>query len=285
MRYASICVAIFTLAGGTPPVSRACGQDLRRDEQNAEREREPPRKSPPPTDAVVDIEKPAASGASSVLSANAELMDRLLITSAQETMRAQKFVGAAGIAGGAILLGLGGWRLAEDPPQTQFTRGLGVMFTTLGAVDFTTGIFVLRRISQEKRRLDRWERAKADGITELELARVEGELLTSSETREGGRMLVRWNGLTHALAGVVVIALTPVPDNSLADRVSGWTIGGIFIASGAVAFGMSFRPTSSEVAWKAYQAGKVTATGRQFSWQMSPSISRHSIGLGLSGAF
>ena len=173
----------------------------------------------------------------------------------------------------------------EDQPQNQFTRGLGVMFMTLGAVDLATGIFAATRVPHEKRRLERWEKVREDGITELELARTEGELLSSAETREGERLLVRWNGLTHALAGVLVLAFAPLPNNSQTDRVSAWIIGGLFIGTGMSAFGLSFRPTPSEAAWKEYQANKVSGSGQQVSWRMSPSISRHGFGLGLSGTF
>lgn len=259
MRDASVWIVTCALAAGALPASVAWAQDMVPDEE------------PSPT--------PAA------LSANAHLMDRLLITATEKTIRERKFTAAAGITGGTILLGIGAWRLIEDDPQTEFSRGLGVMFMTLGAFDLTTGIFAATRVPHEKRRLERWEKVRKDGITELELARTEGELLSSAESREGERLLVRWNGLTHALAGVLVLAFAPLPNNSQTDRVSAWIIGGLFIGTGMAAFGLSFRPTPSEAAWKEYQANKVSGSGQQVSWRMSPSISRRGFGLGLSGTF
>ena len=63
-----------------------------------------------------------------------------------QTIRERKFVAAAGITGGAILLGLSAWRLLEEPPSTQYSRGLGVMFMTLGMADLTTGVFAAVRV-------------------------------------------------------------------------------------------------------------------------------------------
>ncbi len=238
-----------------------------------------------PTPVVIDTEEPSPEATPEALTANAELMDRLLTTAMEKTLREQKFAAAAGIVGGSTLIGLGAWRLIEVEPQSQFSRGLGVMFMTLGAADLTTGIFAAIRVSHEKRRLDRWEKARAGGITELELARAEGELQSSAESREGERLLVRWNGLTHALAGVLVLALSPVPDTTRTDRVSAYIIGSLFVATGSAAFGLSFRKTPSELAWNEYQANKVLDPGRPLTFRLSPSLSRHGFGLGMSGTF
>ncbi|UCF47690.1 MAG: hypothetical protein JSU89_11020, partial [Myxococcales bacterium] len=160
------------------------------------------------------------------LAHNAELLDALLTRSTTQTIREQKFAAAAGITGGMILLGLSAWRLIENDPQSQYSRGLGVMFMTLGMADLTTGVYAATRIPHERRRLERWEKAREDGITDVELAHFEGELQASRETREGERLLVRWNGLTHALAGALVLAFSPIPDSmSRTDRVSGYVVG------------------------------------------------------------
>ncbi|MDH3622842.1 MAG: hypothetical protein OES69_06370 [Myxococcales bacterium] len=266
MRTASIWIS--TLVVGALPASLASAEE-----------------DPTPTPVVIDTEQPAPSAPSDALAANAELMDRLLTTAAEKTIRQQKFAAAAGIVGGSILLGLGAWRLTEDQPQSQFSRGLGVMFMTLGAADLTTGIFAATRVSHEKRRLDRWEKARTDGITELELARAEGELLSSAESREGERLLVRWNGLTHALAGVFVLAFSPVPSTTKTDRVSAYVIGGLFIGTGFAAFGLSFRLTPSEAAWSEYQVHKASSAGHELSVRFSPSVSRDGFGLGVIGTF
>lgn len=217
---------------------------------------------------------------------NATLLDELLTTAAKQTMTEQKFAAAAGITGGMVLLGLAGWRLIEDEPQSQYTRGLGVMFMTLGMADLTTGIFAATRIAHEKRRLNRWDEAKTDGITDTELAHFEGELQSSTESREGERLLVRWNGLTHALAGVLVLAFAPIPSSSSrTDRVSAYVVGGLFIATGFTGFGLSFRKTPSEKAWEQYNRRKMSTPGHVLSFRVAPAMSRRAFGLSMRGTF
>lgn len=220
------------------------------------------------------------------LAHNAALLDELLKRSTEQTIREQKFAAAAGITGGMILVGLGVWRLTENPPDNDYTRGLGVMFMTLGMADLTTGVYAATRISHEKRRLERWQKARKDGVTEVELAHFEGELQSSKETRQGERLLVRWNGLTHAIAGVLVLAFTPIPDSSDGkDRVTGYVIGGIFVGTGMGAFAASFRPTPSEKAWTEYNKRKIPIPGHEFSWRLAPSISRRGAGLSFGASF
>lgn len=238
-------------------------------------------------EAAADVitEEPNVPGRDA-LEFNAEILDELLTRSTKQTIREQKFAGAAGITGGMILLGLSAWRLIEDDPANQFTRGLGVMFMTLGMADLTTGVYAVTRIPHEKRRLDRWEKARKNGISNVELAHFEGELQASHETRQGERLLVRWNGLTHALAGLLVIGFTPIPDTtSSADRVTGYVIGGVFFAVGMATFATSFRDTPSEKAWEEYNTRKTPMPGHEFTWGLAPSISRRGVGLSVGGTF
>jgi hypothetical protein len=220
------------------------------------------------------------------LAYNAEILDELLTRSAEQTMREKKFAAAAGITGGAILLGLSAWRFLEEPPSTQYSRGLGVMFMTLGMADLTTGVFAAVRISHERHRLERWHKARKEGITKVELAHFEGELQASHELRQGERLLVRWIALTHALAGVLVVAFTPIPDSAgRADRVSGYVIGAVFFTVGFATFGASFRETPSEKAWSEYNSRKMPMPGHEFSWRLAPSVSRRGAGLSFGGTF
>lgn len=235
--------------------------------------------------ANVITEEPDTPG-HEALAYNAEILDELMTRSTEQTIREQKFAGAAGITGGMILLGVGAWRLFEDTPQNQYSRGLGVMFMTLGMANLTTGIYAVTRIPHEKRRLDRWEKARKDGITKVELAHFEGELQAARDLREGERLLIRWDGLTHAIAGVLVIAFTPIPDGpSRTDRASGYIAGGLFIFVGLGAFGASFRDTPSEKAWSEYNKRKMPMPGHEFSWRLSPSVSREGAGLSFGGTF
>lgn len=238
-------------------------------------------------EAAADVitEEPNVPGREA-LEFNAEILDELLTRSTKQTIREQKFAGAAGITGGMILLGLSAWRLIEDDPANQFTRGLGVMFMTLGMADLTTGVYAVTRIPHEKRRLDRWEKARKNGISNVELAHFEGELQASHETRQGERLLVRWNGLTHALAGLLVIGFTPIPDTtSSADRATGYVIGGVFFAVGMATFATTFRDTPSEKAWEEYNTRKTPMPGHEFTWGLAPSISRRGAGLSVGGTF
>ena len=236
-------------------------------------------------EAEVITEEPDVLGRDA-LAFNAALLDELLQRSTEQTIREKKFGAAAGITGGMILLGLSAWRLIEDDQRDQYSRGLGVMFMTLGMADLTIGVFAATRIPHEKRRLDRWERARKDGITDIELAHFEGELQASHETREGERLLVRWGGLTHALAGLLVLAFAPIPDSmSGSDRVAGYVIGGVFFAVGMGTFATSFRDTPSENAWKEYNRRKTPMPGHEFHWGVAPSISKQGAGISVGGAF
>lgn len=217
---------------------------------------------------------------------NAELLDEIFQESTGATIREQKFAAAAGITGGMILVGLSAWRLIEAEPQNSYSRGLGVMFMTLGMVDLTTGIYAATRISHERKRLERWDRARKNGVTAVELAHFEGELQSSQETREGERLLVRWNGLTHAIAGALVLAFTPIPSgSSRTDKVSGYVVGGLFMATGFGAFAASFRPTPSERAWQSYNKRKRPMPGHEITWRAAPAISRRGAGLSIGGTF
>ena len=238
-----------------------------------------------PLEAPVITEEPDVLGRDA-LAHNAELLDELLQRSTEQTIREAKFGAAAGITGGMILLGLSAWRLIENDPQSQYGRGLGVMFMTLGMADLTLGVFAATRIPHEKHRLDRWKRARKDGITDIELAHFEGELQASQETREGERLLVRWGGLTHALAGLLVLAFAPIPDSmSGSDRVSGYVIGGVFFAVGIGTFAASFRDTPSENAWKDYNTRKMPMPGHEFHWGLAPTFSRQGAGVAFGGTF
>ena len=238
-----------------------------------------------PAAAEVIADAPDTRGPDAVAH-NAELLDGLLERSMEQTIREKKFGAAAGIMGGTIMIGLGAWRLIEEDPGNQHSRGLGVMFMTLGMADLTLGIFAATRIPHERRRFARWERARQDGITEVELAHFEGELQASQDIRQGERLLLRWGGLTHAIAGALVLAFTPIPDGmDRADRVSGYVIGGLFFAIGMGTFGASFRDTPSEKAWQDYNAKKKPMPGHEFQWGVAPSVSKQGAGISFGGTF
>lgn len=278
MRLTSALLLIPGLLWTASPATRADAQDTTPGAQEtAEGEA-------PAATGVITEEPDVASR--DALAYNAEILDELLTRSTTQTIREQKFAAAAGITGGMILLGVSAWRLIENDPQSQYSRGLGVMFMTLGMADLTTGVFAATRIPHEKRRLERWEKARKDGITDVELAHFEGELQASRDTREGERLLLRWNGLTHALAGALVLAFSPIPDSmSRTDRVSGYIIGGVFFAVGIGTFAASFSDTPSEKAWKEYNNRKMPMPGHEFTWRIAPSISKRGAGLSFGAAF
>ncbi|MGB5267127.1 MAG: hypothetical protein WBN30_11085, partial [Polyangiales bacterium] len=164
MRPISTCVPVFALLCFLLLPVTAAAQD---ENQSTSASAEP--------DADVVTQEPDLFDRNA-LAYNAEILDELLTRSSVQTIRERKFAAAAGITGGAILLGLSAWRLLEEPPSTQYSRGLGVMFMTLGMADLTTGVFAAVRVSHERHRLERWHKARKEGITKAELAHFEGEL-------------------------------------------------------------------------------------------------------------
>ena len=223
----------------------------------------------------------------------AELLDTMFEQAAIGTRKARKLAGLAGVLGGVTLLGLGAWRLTESSDSrstNEYSRGLGIMFTTLGMVDLTTGIIALKRASHEEKRHARWKKHREKKqLTQLELARYEGEFEASTRIRNSQRMLVRWNGLTHALAGVIVLSLAPIPDLSRRGRNSALIVGSVFVGAGAATFGLSFRPTANEKAWQQYKKGKAGGRSGGYEpsggWFIQPMISHRELGLGMRGTF
>lgn len=215
----------------------------------------------------------------------AELLGTLFEEAAEGSKTTRQYTGLAGVMGGTILLGLAGWRLAEDPAESQFTRGLGVMFATLGMADLTTGVVALKRKPHEEERAERYKKDLRDGMSAIDLARYEGEFQASADIRESLRMLVRWNGLTHALAGAIVMAFSAIPELDAASRRSAYIIGGVFMGTGSASFGLSFRETPAERSWKNYQKKTANVSGIGQQVGVAPVISRHGLGLGISGRF
>jgi hypothetical protein len=70
-----------------------------------------------------------------------------------------------------------------------------------------------------------------------------------------------------------------------ADRVSGYVIGGVFLAVGLGTFATSFRDTPSEKAWKEYNTRKMPMPGHEFHWGVAPSISKQGAGISFGGMF
>ena len=278
MRPTSTWLLLTALISVATPSRKAQAQDVAGDEQGMAELRDP-------APAEIVVQEPDALDREA-LAYNAAILDELLTRASEQTIREERFAAAAAITGGSILLGLGAWRLIEKEPQSEFSRGLGVMFLTLGMADFTTGIFAATRIAHERLRLARWKNARREGITAVELAHFEGELQASQEVRQGERLLVRWNAFTHAFAGVLVLAFTPIPDSmSRSDRVSGYIIGGVFFAVGTATFAASFRPTPSEKTWSDYKKRRMPTRGQELSWGIAPSFSRRGVGVAFGGAF
>jgi hypothetical protein len=280
MRPNSTVLWMLALLWAGIPASLAGAQDPAADPLGIVEEQ-----APAEANAEVVTDAPNVAGLEALVH-NAELLDGLLERSTRQTIAQQKFAAAAGITGGMIMLGLATWRLVEKDPQSQYSRGLGVMFMTLGMADLTTGVYAATRISHERRRLERWQKARHDGITAIELAHFEGELQASHEMREGERLLIRWNGLTHAIAGLMILAYTPIPDSmSRTDRVSGYVVAGLFFAVGVGTFAASFRDTPSEKAWKEYTTKKQPMPGHEFHWGVAPTFSKRGAGVSFGGAF
>ena len=125
---------------------------------------------------------------------------------------------------------------------------------SLATTDLATGITQLRSRFNEERLYARYTQTAAFDRTPLALGRLEGELFATAKLRKRQRRVQRWVGVAKAFGGVLILALTPIPDMNNTTRRTGYIVGSVFIATGMLRFGMAVKPTPVEKQWDAYDA-------------------------------
>ena len=219
--------------------------------------------------------------------AEEELLDRLLEDASNDTRAFRSVAGGFSVASGVSLSTLGIVRLVQDPGDNRVLRGLGLMWLGTGAASLTTGLILLTRRSPEERMLRRWRarRAGAVRLSEYELGSYAGELRAAAAFRKRERNLVRWSALAGAGAGGLALALIPAAsDLTDSSRRNIIIVGSIFFGIGLMNFGLSFRASGSEEAWKEYQ-GSTLSSRRGVKMSFTPTVLERGGGMGLVGLF
>lgn len=213
-------------------------------------------------------------------SERASRLDAWLELRAHETERDALLAGIAGIGGGALLMGMGVWMWADDAfGSATFGRPLmGSLTLALGGVGVGLGVAALVTAEPAVERLRRWREANERGLTNEDLARFEGELRAEADAARFARFVSMATSIGLAVGGGAILGLSLGIDGlSELDRIYGASIGGAYVAFGALMFGLSFIESPEETAWNRYQRDE----GPQVSIQ--PVIGIGS--LGVAGTF
>ncbi|MGB8332170.1 MAG: hypothetical protein WCE62_18750 [Polyangiales bacterium] len=213
---------------------------------------------------------------------DARLLDEAIKDAYEGSKGFRRIFGWSRITAGTALVGLGIWRLVgKNEDDNEFQRGLGIMFLSLGGTNLGEGIAIIARGVQEEDRYRRWRSANERGLGVRELARFEGELRAMAHVRKRERKLQRGLGLGRALAGALLLSLVPVPSLNKASRQAAYIPGSVFVGTGLLQFGLSYRTSSSERAWEEYEA----KVGLKGAWLPKPSFGKGTITGVWSGSF
>ena len=171
----------------------------------------------------------------------------------KKARKSRKIGGWSSIISGALVLGVAGWRIAGDTDGNDFLRGLGVMFIGLGTADVGAGVWLLAKESPEERLFGRLAGSGDATLTDVDIARLEGEFSSIATHRRREREVSRWVNLAKLIGGVAILGLTPFADTNKKSRRTGYIVGGVFMLTGGISFGGSFKESSTEKQWRAYR--------------------------------
>ena len=161
-------------------------------------------------------------------------------------------MGAASITGAVWAFGL------DDVTGRQL---LGATFVGLGAMNMAMGVAFLNITTPQEDRWERWQQARRRGATAVDVAGFEGEFRSEAEMMRFQRVVAGILGLSMAVGGGAIIALTAA-DRDLADDelIVGYALGGTFLITGALVGLLSLVVKSPiEQDWESYQRGATPA--------------------------
>lgn len=83
------------------------------------------------------------------------------------------------------------------------------------------------------------------------------------------------------MGGALILGLTPA--SNLADKSTGYIVGGVVAGIGLLGFAVSYVGSPQAEYWKAYQAGQAPPKSRK--WVASPAVSRTFVGAQVGTTF
>ena len=214
---------------------------------------------------------------------DARLLDEAIKDAYEGSQGFRRIFGWSRITAGTALVGFrnlaAGWK--ERGRQRVSARPRDHV-SELGWSNLGEGIAIIARGVQEEDRYRRWRSANERGVGVRELARFEGELRAMAHVRKRERKLQRGLGLGRALAGALLLSLVPVPSLNKASRQAAYIPGSVFVATGFLQFGLSYRTSSSERASEEEYEAKVGLKG---AWLPKPRFGKGTITGVWSGSF
>ena len=230
--------------------------------------------------------EPAAVADEFASSDQVEHLDRWLYATRTEGRRNRMVSGSLATLGSALLVAFGTVALLDDSPRTEFSKGFGFVAVAAGGATLVMGATLLAIPSPAEKRYGRWQSVQSQGVTDVELARFEGELRYSLTVRANGKLRQRrWGSLGLVLGGASLIGLKAASNLSTLAQRLGYGVGGTLAGVGMVGFGLSFMKPRD--LWERYEVG-LPPRGTELvraTLKITPLLTRRAAGLCVNARF
>lgn len=194
------------------------------------------------------------------------------------------------LSAGAALMGFGTYFAFSREPQegNGTSRGFAVALSVLaGSSLFARGVYSLGGVSSESEaRLSRFNHARAQGsLTEIELARFEGQLELEAALARSKRRWTAVSSIGGAAAGAGLLVLGATSElRGPARHVMYYEGGGLFAVETAFAIYALSSESVAEQEWRAYRA-KAAPQIASLQLQVAPVLAPQLAGLSVIGKF
>ena len=170
--------------------------------------------------------------------------------------------------------------------SNKFSKGFGFVAVAAGGATLVMGATLLAIPSPAEKRYGRWPSVQSQGVSDVELARFEGELRYSLTVRANGKLRQRrWGSLGLVLGGASLIGLTAASNLSTLAQRLGYGVGGTLAGVGMVGFGLSFMKPRD--LWERYEVG-LPPRGTELvraTLKITPLLTRRAAGLCVNARF